>query len=354
MLDFELLILPGATLLLTAAVIDPMRGANRLLGRRAYRWQVTTPDGAPAITASGVPIPADGRFAPVSRRPLLIVASYDAPARLDPGLRRRLAGSAAHRPAIGAVEGGVWLLAMSGLLSGRRATTHWEDLDALAEAHPDIEVTPARYVIDGPRFTAAGAAPALDMMIELVRCRQGMATALALARLFEYAPALSAVPDLPPRVAIGEPRVATAIGLMEAHLAAPLSIADLARRAGVSRRHLQALFRDRLGVSPKRHYLTLRLGQAMRLLLETRRSVAAIAAETGFSDPSAFSSAYLRMHGERPAQTRQTRHVRPDTPDQTRQTRLARPDMPTPNRRAAPLSDGHRHCTKPACSPPTG
>lgn len=306
-LELELLLLPGATLLLTAAVMDPMRGANRLLGRRAYGWVVTTPDGAPAITASGVPIPADGRFEPVSRRPLLIVASYDAPARLDPGLRRRLAGSAAHRPAIGAVEGGVWLLAMSGLLSGRRATTHWEDLDALAEQHPDVEVTPARYVIDGPRYTAAGAAPALEMMIELVRQRQGMATAMALARLFEYAPALSASPGQPTRTAIGEPRVAAAIRLMEAHLAAPIGIADLARQAGVSRRHLQALFRTTLGVSPKHHYLALRLGHAMRLLLETRRSVAVIAAETGFADPSAFSTAYLRMHGERPVQTRRRR-----------------------------------------------
>ncbi|MEM9197705.1 MAG: GlxA family transcriptional regulator, partial [Pseudomonadota bacterium] len=119
-LTLELLVLPEATLLLTAAVIDPMRGANRLIGRRAYRWRVTTPDGGPAITASGVPIPADGAFEPVSRHPLLVVASYNAPARLgpprpDPGLRRRLAGAAAHRPAIGAVEGGVWTLAMAGL-----------------------------------------------------------------------------------------------------------------------------------------------------------------------------------------------------------------------------------------------
>lgn len=91
---------------------------------------------------------------------------------------------------------------------------------------------------------------------------------------------------------------------MEGNLAEPLSMAEIARRAGVSPRHLQALFRAALGVAPKAHYLDLRLGHAMHLLRETRRSIAAIAAETGFADPSAFSGAYLRKLGERPSQTR--------------------------------------------------
>ena len=57
-LDIEVLVLPDTTLILVAAVIEPLRAANRVLGREQFRWCLTTPDGAPAPTRAGVPIPA--------------------------------------------------------------------------------------------------------------------------------------------------------------------------------------------------------------------------------------------------------------------------------------------------------
>src|SRR3546814_11279728 len=74
-LDLEILVVPDATLILVAAVIEPLRAANRILGRRQYRWTLTTPDGAPVMTTSGIPIPAARPFTPQgSRDPLLVVA----------------------------------------------------------------------------------------------------------------------------------------------------------------------------------------------------------------------------------------------------------------------------------------
>ena len=57
------------------------------------------------------------------------------------------------------------MLARARLLNGYKATVHWEDLEDLSSAHPDIEVLPDRYVIDRSRFTAGGAAPAADLVL---------------------------------------------------------------------------------------------------------------------------------------------------------------------------------------------
>ena len=145
---------------------------------------------------------------------------------------------------LGGVEAGAWALALAGLLSGRRATTHWEDLEEFAARFPDIDVRPDRFVVDGPRFTTGGASPALDMMLNLIRARQGYALALDVASIFIYDQSRAAE-DPQPMVSLGrlgwhEPRVSAAIRLMEERVERPLAIPAIARRAGVGARTLEA------------------------------------------------------------------------------------------------------------------
>src|SRR3546814_5347751 len=180
---------------------------------RQYRWTLTTPDGGPVMTTSGIPIPAMRAFTPQgSRDPLLVVASYNVMEQASPGLIKRLGQAAPARPMIGSVEAGAWLLALAGLLNGRRATTHWEDLDDFAARFPEIDVRPDRFVIDGRRFPTGGASPALAMMLELIRARQGYPLALDVAKLFPLYPShMAAEPHRKPSIRVPtkrEPRVA--------------------------------------------------------------------------------------------------------------------------------------------------
>jgi transcriptional regulator GlxA family with amidase domain len=99
-------------------------------------------------------------------------------------------------------------------------------------------------------------------------------------------------------------RVQAAVKLMEETVEAPLTLSRLAKRAGVSARHLQDLFREIMSVSPKEHYLALRLNTARRRVIETRASFADIAAATGFNSASAFSRSYRAQYRESPSQTR--------------------------------------------------
>lgn len=306
-LDVELLVLPETTLIQVAAVIEPMRAANRLLGRAAFRWLISTPDGEPAPTQSGIPIPAARAFDPVaSAAPLLVFASYNVDRHASGPLIRRLGRAGRARPAIGGIEGGAWAVARAGLLTGRRATTHWEDLDAFATAFPDIEVVPTRFVIDGNRFTTGGAGPALDLMLTLIRRRLGYPLSLEVAKAFIYEP--SGREEQAPALALARPRdpvLAAALAEMEGHLDAPLPIEAVAKSAGVSARHLQTLFRRQFGVAPHAHYLALRLNHARRLLIETPQPVVEVAEAAGFTSPAAFARAYRRLHGEAPSATRQ-------------------------------------------------
>ncbi|HUS54739.1 MAG TPA: GlxA family transcriptional regulator [Thermohalobaculum sp.] len=309
-LEIEVLVLPDTTLILVAAVIEPLRAANRVLGRAQFRWVLTTPDGAPAPTRSGIPIPAARPFDPLaSGAPLVVAGSYDIAAHMTAGLVRRLGRAGRARPMIGGVEAGAWVVARAGLLTGRRATTHWEDLEDFTAAFPDIDVVPRRFVLDGNRFTSGGAGPTLDLMLELIRVRLGYPLSLEVAKLFTYEQSAEnpGRVDQAPALTLARPRephLARAVEAMEAHLDEPWPITRIAHFAGVSARHLQTQFRAHFGTSPYAHYQALRLNRARRLLIETRRPALEIAELTGFASPASFARAYRRQHGESPRETR--------------------------------------------------
>lgn len=308
-LDIEILVVPDAALILVAAVIEPLRAANRILGRRQYRWAISTPSGEAAMTASGIPIPADRAFDPAAAAaPLFVVASYRAEAHATADLIHKLAAAARARPMIGGIESGSWLLGWAGLLDGHRATTHWEDLDDFAARFSEIDVRPDRFVIDRRRFTTGGASPALDLMLELIRRRQGYPLALDVSKLFIYDQShLSAEPQRASslgHLVLQDPRISAAVKVMAEQIDEPLSIGEIADRVGISIRRLQGLFLEILGVRPYAYYQALRLNVARRMLIESRKSAIEVAAATGFNSAGALARAYRIRYGEPPSETR--------------------------------------------------
>ena len=308
-LTVDLLVLPETSLLSLASIMEPMRGANRVAGRRLFDWRIWSPDGRTPESSSGLPIAVAGAFDPArAGEAVIALSSFDVDRHGTPFVLGLLRRAARRARAVGGVEAGSWLLARAGLLDGRRATTHWEDLDAFAAAHPGVDVRPDRFVVDGPRFTTGGASPALDLMLHLVRARHGYAIALDVASLFIYDQARG--PEEPQRqVSLGrlgwrEPRLREAVALMEGRLSEPLPIGKVAAAVGCSPRRLEELFRARLGVGPYGYYLTLRLNAGRRLALETALPMAEIAEATGFSSASAFARAFRSRFGEGPGAAR--------------------------------------------------
>jgi transcriptional regulator GlxA family with amidase domain len=309
-LKVTFLVFSGSSIMCVASAVDPLRAANRIAGETLFDFKLVSVTGEPALTTCGLPVAVSGRFDPAETTDVLVVVAgfgtqnYATTALLA-GLRR--AARAAR--ACGGVEAGTWLVARAGLLEGRAATTHWEDMEDFSAAFPGVDVRPDRYVIDGPVFTCGGAAPTFDLMLHLVRSRLGMAVALDVASVFIYDQSRAAT-DAQPLVSLGrldgyDARLAQAVRLMEAHIDQPLTVAAIARRAGVTPRTLENIFRRSIGETPGTYYLRLRLGAARRLVADTAIPMADIAGRTGFSSAAAFSRAFSRAFGEAPSQFRQ-------------------------------------------------
>lgn len=308
-LRVDLLLLPELSLLSFASTLEPLRAANRVAGRRLYDWRLLGAGSREIVTSSGVHLAADALFDPGDVGDLLIVlAAFNVQRHAGPALLGQLRRLGRRGVPMGGVEAGAWVLAMAGLLAGRRATTHWEDLESFAARFPETDVRPDRYVIDGPVFTTGGASPALDTMLALIRARQGYALALDVASIFIYDQS-HAGEDPQPSLSLGrlgwyEPRVARAMRAMEETIGEPLPLAAIAARAGTSRRTLETLFAGIVGVPPRDFYLGARLNAGRRLVVETRQSMTAIAERVGFASASAFARAFRRRFGLSPTQAR--------------------------------------------------
>lgn len=305
-LTLALLVLPQASILEVASTLDPLRAANRHLGAEAYRWRVVTPDGASAPLTCGISLPAHGPLTEAEGADALIaVVGFRQAEVATPQLIRDLARMAPRFAALGGIDAGAWVLARAGLLNGYRATVHWEDLEDLAAAHPQVEVLPDRWVIDRNRFTAGGAAPAADLMLHLITRRHGPALARQVAQSFLTTPRPGHEPQVaPPAPSSLDPRVAQAIARMEARLEHPEPASATARAVGLSPRRLESLFAQSLQTTPAAHALGLRLAAARRLLKDTRHPLTEIALRTGFSSPSALSRAFKARYGQPPSSLR--------------------------------------------------
>jgi transcriptional regulator GlxA family with amidase domain len=304
-LTLALLVLPQASILEVASTLDPLRSANRHLGQEAYRWRVVTPDGRAAPLTCGLELPSHGPLAAAEGAEALIaIVGFRQSEVATPALIRDLARLAPRFRAVGGIDAGPWVLARAGLLNGYRATVHWEDLEDLAAAHPQVDVLPDRWVIDRNRFTAGGAAPAADLMLHLIEARHGPALARHVAQSFLTTPRPGHEPQVTESPSRLDPRVAAALARMEARLDAPESAAATAKAVGLSARRLEMLFAEALQTTPAAHALALRLAAARRMLTDTRHPLAEIALRTGFSSPSALSRAFARAFGQPPSRLR--------------------------------------------------
>lgn len=306
-LDIAVLVLPRASILEVASVLDPLRAANRHLGRDGFRWRVVSPEGGAVPLTCGIELPARGGLAAAEGAEVLIViAGYSQAEVATTTLLRGLRRMAGRFQAIGGVDAGPWVLARAGLLDGHRATVHWEDLEDFALAFPAVDVVPDRFVISRNRFTAGGAVPAADLMLHLIgaRCGAGVAGRVADSFLYE-ARADGARPQRPGLLpGARDPRLSAALTLMSQNLDEPLALDAVAGAQGVGVRRLEQLFRDGLGQGPGAAYLELRLQAARRMMADTAHPIQEIALRCGFADRSSFSRAFRRRFGQAPRAAR--------------------------------------------------
>ena len=280
-----------------ANAIEPLRAANTLMRKALYSWQFLGIDRAPLVSSSGLPVTPQAALSRAEGDDLFIMPSYGYRAHASPFNLRALRRAAHRWRRLAGLDTGAWLMAAAGLLDGRRATIHWDELTAMSDRFPAVEVVPDRFVIDGDRLSCGGVTTAFDLVLHLIRQQHGAMLALDVAALFMQG-------DSGPRPAppLGRGIVPAAVALMRRNVEAPLSVPVLARQLGLGRKALEAAFRREGQVSPGRVYKSVRLREARRLIDHGGRSVADVAALCGYADPSAFARAFRAEFGVAPSQ----------------------------------------------------
>ena len=306
---YGFLLVPQFSMLAFTSAVEPLRAANRLSGRELYRWTVIAKEQGPVPASNMIDVIAQASTHAIDRLPHIFVCGGIESHRYHDkqiyAFLRRLERTGCI---MGAVSTGSYLLARAGLLDGYRCTIHWEMLAAFQEAFPKLEVTPELYEIDRTRFTCSGGTASLDMMLGLIAVHHGRELANAVAEQFMH----ERIRDnrdqqrmaLRSRLGVSHPKLLKVVNMMEEHLEEPLTRSDLARRAGLSTRQLERLFRKYLSRTPTRYYQELRLYRARLLLTQSSMPVLDVALACGFVSASHFSKCYREFFDRTPREER--------------------------------------------------
>ncbi|NUP35199.1 MAG: helix-turn-helix domain-containing protein [Streptomycetaceae bacterium] len=285
------------------------------------------PDGSYRLTVCAErpgPVPMHGGPAVSVEHGLDRMDSADTvivPGQAEPGVPSAavcdaLARAAARGARMVSICTGAFALAAAGVLDGRRATTHWRFAGSLARRYPRVTVEPkVLYIDEGEVLTSAGVAAGLDLCLHLIRRDQGARVANQCARLLVTAPhrtgGQAQYIDLPVR----PERTAGLAQLYEwalRNLDQPLTVDQLARQAGLSRRTLIRRFHAETGRPPMRWLLEARLSHARELLESTDLTVETVARRCGFGTSANFRTLFKTHVGVPPSVYRDTfRHPSP-------------------------------------------
>jgi transcriptional regulator GlxA family with amidase domain len=242
----------------------------------------------------------------------ILVPGWNAPDRyVEPELVDALLAAHRRGARLVSVCTGAFALAATGLLDGRRATTHWMHAEELAARYPRIEVDASvLYVDEGAILTSAGTAAGIDLCLHLVRQDLGAEAANTVARRMVVPPhrdggqAQFVQTPVPPG-AEDDP-LGPVLAWMAEHLDEQLAVDDLAARAQVSPRTFARRFVEVTGTTPIQWLLTQRVLRARALLETTELPVERIAHECGFSTGAGLRVHFQRVVGASPATYRRT------------------------------------------------
>ncbi len=304
------LLVPSFTVIALSSAIEPLRIANRYVGRK-YVWRLISADGRAVPDGNGLHIQPDRSVEDAGALgTLLVCADHDPEKAATRRMTTWLRGLDRAGVTLGGIDAGAFVLARAGLLENRRVTVHWEVLDAFRERYPGIEVTESLFEVDRDRLTSAGGVAVIDMMLHAIAADHGQAVADRVAEhcLHDHIRTSSELQRmaLSTQTQAQHPKVSQAIRYAEARLDCNFAPEDVAGAVGISTRQLSRLFQTGLGESPARFFFRLRLERARLLLRRTSMPILDVSVACGFASQAHFSRSYRAAFGHPPRTERAT------------------------------------------------
>ncbi|RNF34989.1 GlxA family transcriptional regulator [Paracoccus methylarcula] len=214
---------------------------------------------------------------------------------------------------LASICGGAFLLAETGLLDGRSATTHWVYTEAFSRRFPRVAVDTDRLIIDdGDILTAGGLMSWTDIGLKLVDRFLGPTVMLETAQMLLVDPPgreQRYYSGFTPRLNHGDAAILKAQHWLQTTGARDTSLTVLAKQAGLEERTFLRRFHRATGLTSSEYAQRLRVGRARERLQFGTLPVDTIAWEVGYSDPATFRKVFRRIVGLTPSEYRQRFHI---------------------------------------------
>lgn len=311
-LSIGILLWPGFPLMSLTGIVEPLRHAADFgdHSRPLYcRWSVM---GAAASASCGIQVQADAPYInPTDFHYVVVIGGLlpqlnKAPARHRDYLR---VAAAAGVPLIGVCTG-VFVLAQEGLLAGIKASVHPYHAQDFRLAFPRMAMSTRDDFLDqGGRLTVPGGVSILSLMTELIRRHCGRDRAAKVVHQLALTERNKGIDAFDRGRAtdfrhVADSRIQRAVVLIESRKGNDVSAEQAAQAVGLSARQFTRLFRENLGLTPKRFILETRLRYARFLVENSMMPMTAIAFETGFADCAHFSTSFRTRFGATPRSLR--------------------------------------------------
>lgn len=204
---------------------------------------------------------------------------------------------------------GSFFLAEAGILTGKKATTHWDKCTVLSNKYPDILVdSNPIFIKDGNIYTSAGISSGMDLALALVEEDFGKSPALEVAKqmvLYLKRPGSQSQYSsvLTHQNTDHQPVQKICDWIME-HLHETMTVDDLASIISMSSRNFARIFVRETGITPAKYIDKLRIETACRYLVDTRLSLKEIAALCGLGSPDNMRKIFFKYIKISPAEYR--------------------------------------------------
>lgn len=280
------------------------------MGDAWYRFAVAGVDEGELRATGGIRMLADGDLRLLETADLIVVPGWrgmDEP--VPEALRQALREAHGRGCRLLSICSGVFVLAASGLLNGRKATTHWRYTEALKTRYPAITVVEdVLYQDEGDILTSAGSAAGIDLCLHVVRRDYGIEAANRVARRLVIPPHRDGSQTQQLSRPVAQLRESQRLGqlfdYLHQHLAVGHTVESLSRRVGMSQRTFLRRFQDATGTTPARWLLNARLQRARDYLENSRLGIDAIAEQTGFGQGATLRHHFRQQYALSPAQYR--------------------------------------------------
>lgn len=282
-------------------------------GPTVFQFLMVSEDGKPVVASGGMPLAANAAMHEVESCDLVLITAPSPETmpqvgilaeKWAPWLLKQYHGGAE----LASMCLGAFLLAQTGLLDGKRATTHWLGADQFKAMFPKVELLSDKIIVDEGRVcTCGGATSFTNLMLYLLEKYLGKETAIMLSKLFLVDPNKlnqNSYEIFGPQKQHSSIEIRKVQDFIEANVSEKIMVEELADMVSMTRRTFIRKFKGSTGNTPIEYIQRVRIEAAKRRFELGEDTIEQVVLDVGYEDVPSFRKVFKRFTGITPQEYR--------------------------------------------------